>query len=182
MRRIGFHNGIAYDTDDDNLITANLLDYDEKVGAIEIEDKWLKHIDVSKKYRRKGIATKLIKYAIKFLDLRKIPCVTESQKYLYSLSSEGEKLIAYCIKQNIVKVEMCQFAGNRDLLEEGEEDDPHYNSITILRALNRREQRPKYIETLITDYYSPSSGEDISAKEMSECAFGKASNTAKKLR
>jgi GNAT superfamily N-acetyltransferase len=118
----------------------NEIDTPVKLGhitiAIEDSDTWLDHIEVLKTYQGNGIGTNLVNLAIQHLNVTHIACVMESGEYTYELTGAGEKLIASCIRKNIVTENMCVFSGDDRLLLTGDtSDDPGYNSEIVRAAL-----------------------------------------------
>lgn len=107
------------------------------VGRLEIADDWLNNVEVKERYRRRGIASRMIRYAVEHLELQQIACVTESDAYEYSLTSDGESLIASCLRHRIITPDMCFFSTVSDVNPAGPEilsgdDDPGYDSGTVM--------------------------------------------------
>lgn len=130
IRNIG-NVAIEYDLSAET-ITAYLTD-GTKIGEIEIADDWLNYVGVAQPYQRCGIATKLMELAIINFDRFKIACVEESDAYEFSLTPDGEKLIASCIRSNIVKLSQIAFSGEVELSETAS-GDPGLDSNIVMNA------------------------------------------------
>jgi hypothetical protein len=89
----------------------------------------------------KEVLGKMIQYAINHLKLQQIACVTVSDVYQYSLTSDGERLIASCLRRKIITPDMCFFSTLSDVNPAGSEilsgdgDDPGYNSGIVMGAV-----------------------------------------------
>jgi ribosomal protein S18 acetylase RimI-like enzyme len=73
----------------------------------------LLYVEVNKKHQRKGIGSAMMSLAKNYLGLDYIECIQESSESGdYSLTPNGEMLIASCIKKGIVTRDMCHFGGS----------------------------------------------------------------------
>lgn len=140
----------------DNRITAYLFDNDAilsnkeikksfseneldvyEIGSITVNDSWFDTINVDERYRCVGIGSKLVQLAIDHLHLQCIPCVQTNSAYQYSLTPDGERLVAACINQGIITADMCIFSDS-ELLEDYASGDPGLVSSTVRSAISQK--------------------------------------------
>lgn len=115
------------------------------IGEIEVEEDdnegniWLKQVEVDVDYRQNGIASKLVVLAVEHLGLACIACVQEHSSYVYDLTQAGERLIASCLRNNLIQPNMCFFSGDVPLDGDDSDDeadgDPGYDSLLVRQAL-----------------------------------------------
>jgi len=140
----------TYYSSDDNLTEYNLKEQYEdnkqaildecsnSIGEINVDNGWLANISVHYAYQGEGIGSNLVRLAIKYLDLLYVPCVQIHGSYEYSLTPEGERLVASCIRKGIIDPTMCYFSREDPSLLDDDvnfSDDPRYDSHIIRDTL-----------------------------------------------
>lgn len=125
-------------------VIGNLSAVDTEAGLT-----WLDDIEVDEAYRRRGVATEMMRVAIGSIGLNAIPCVTNADAYQFCLTSDGEKLVVGCIGKNIITPTICYFSTisdrqhSFDILEpDNDELDPGYDSQDIVAALLGDQEAP----------------------------------------
>ncbi len=121
------------------------------LSAVDTEEglTWLDDVEVDEAYRRRGVATEMMRVAIGSIGLNAIPCVTNADAYQFCLTSDGEKLVVGCIGKNIITPTICYFSTisdrqhSYDILEpDNDELDPGYDSQDIVAALLGDQEAP----------------------------------------
>lgn len=154
---------IGFNSDEQSNITAYIINESDtkdqnEIGNIETEESengevYLSSIDVNKNYRNLGIGKKLVCLAKKYLNLSKVACVQESECYHFSLTPDGEFLIASCVRAGIIDKNMCVFSGS-DILDG--DKDPGYWSQIVHSALSSMSQTINQR----TSFFQPNSDND----------------------
>jgi len=117
-----FKKGVGYKIKDEE-ITAHLYNGAE-IAFVRFEEGWLSQIEVKLEFRSHGIATELIRLAMRTEHLKgfKIACVRFSSSYQYSLTEEGSRLVASCIRKRILYADQCRGPGDVPLSDDASGD------------------------------------------------------------
>jgi GNAT superfamily N-acetyltransferase len=157
-----YNKNIASDSDDEEEELQSDDEDNEHVGDLELATRekgeiWLYQVHVNQEYQQQGIGTNLIKFS-KDLELEKINCVQHTfHGDDFSLTTEGDILIASCIRKGIITPDMCVFdCSSYDYGNVGAailKRDPHFFDV---RSGNESEQGSN------DSGYSPESEGEIS--------------------